>query len=152
MRRDTKIVFGVVAAIPVVILTAASLCSFAIAQGASMRWRVLFRFMCHGMPERCLELFGVAMPICARCVGVYAGLFAGLLLFLVLPALREKTVRIAAFVAVTPLALDGFTQLFGLRESTNPLRVATGIAAGLAFGIWVLTAVERRPEAVFTES
>lgn len=152
MRRDTKIVFGVVSAIPIVILTAATLCSYAIARGASPRWRIPFLFMCHGIPRRCLELFGVPMPICARCVGVYAGLFAGLLLFLAIPRVREKTMRVIAFIAVTPLAIDGFTQLFGLRESTNPLRVATGIAAGLAFGIWVLSAVERKNEPVFTES
>jgi len=146
MKRDTKIVMGVVAAIPAAILSASTLCAWAIAQGASMRWRVLFRIMCHGIPERCLYLFGVPMPICARCVGIYAGLIAGLIAFRLLPMITEKAMRIAAFIAVTPLAIDGLTQLARLRESTNPLRLATGIAAGFAFGMWVLTAVERREE------
>jgi len=86
------------------------------------------------------------MPICARCVGIYAGLIAGLIAFRLLPMITEKAMRIAAFIAVTPLAIDGLTQLARLRESTNPLRLATGIAAGFAFGMWVLTAVERREE------
>ncbi len=40
-----------------------------------------------------------------------------------------------------PTALDGFTQLFGWRESTNLLRLATGFPYGLgyAYGIaWAL--------------
>jgi len=146
MKRDTKIVMAVVSAIPIVILSASAFCSWAIAHGASMRWRLLFRVMCHGIPSRCLELFGVPMPICARCVGVYAGLLAGLMAFWLLPIVTERVMRTIAFIAVTPLAIDGLTQLARLRESTNPLRLATGIAAGLAFGMWVLAAVERRGE------
>jgi len=152
MKRDTKIVMAVVSAIPIVILSASTLCAWAIAQGASMRWRLLFRVMCHGIPSRCVEVFGVPMPICARCLGIYAGLLVGLLAFRLLPWFTERAMRIAAFLAVTPLAIDGLTQLAGLRESTNPLRLATGIAAGFAFGMWALTAVERREEASLSTS
>ncbi len=152
MKRDTKIVLGFVAAIPAVILGASSLCSWAIAQGASMRWRLLFRMMCHGKVERCLALFGVPMPICARCTGIYLGMLGALLAFRIIPLLRERVMRKVAFVAILPLALDGLTQLTGLRESVNPLRIATGVVAGLAFGLWILSAVERRGEALFTTS
>jgi uncharacterized membrane protein len=150
MRRDTKIVFALVGAVPAVILAASVVCSWAIAHGASMQWRLLFRMMCHGIPHRCFELFGVPMPICARCTGIYVGMLGGMCAFLLLPLLRERVVRIAAFLAVTPLAIDGLTQLAGLRESVNPLRLATGLVAGLAFGFWILTAVEDRDEAVLT--
>jgi uncharacterized membrane protein len=67
-------------------------------------------------------------------------------------SMREKTTRVIAFVAVTPLAIDGLTQLTGFRESTNELRIATGLIAGIAFGLWILSAVERRDDAVFTAS
>ncbi len=146
MKRDTKIVLGFIAAIPTVILGAATLCTLAIAQGASMQWRLLFRLMCHGKVERCLTLFGARMPICARCVGIYAGMLLGILAFWAVPLLREKVMRGVAFAATVPLALDGLTQLAGLRESTNELRIATGVIAGLAFGLWILSAVERRKE------
>lgn len=152
MKRDTKIVLSVIAAIPALILSASTLCSWAIAQGASMKWRLLFRLMCHGIPERCIAMFGVPMPICARCVGIYLGLLAGLAAFWLVPLVTERAMRVAAFIAVTPLAIDGFTQLFGLRESTNPLRLSTGIIAGLAFGMWVLAAVERRGERAMVTS
>ncbi|HEX8619266.1 MAG TPA: DUF2085 domain-containing protein [Thermoanaerobaculia bacterium] len=150
MKRDTKIVLGAVASIPTVILSLSALCTWAIAHGASMKWRLVFRTLCHGKPERCLYLFNVPMPICARCAGIYAGVLAGLALFGILPWLRERTMRMIAFAALTPLALDGLTQLTGLRESTNPLRIGTGLVAGLAFGLWVLSAVERQADTKFT--
>ncbi|MGN6186809.1 MAG: DUF2085 domain-containing protein [Thermoanaerobaculia bacterium] len=148
MKRDTKIVLAFIAAIPTFILGMAALCSFAIAHGASMKWRLAFRLMCHGMERRCLELFDVPMPICARCVGIYAGMLVGIAFFLVIPWLRERVMRRVAIAAVAPLALDGLTQLAGLRESNNSLRVVTGVIAGLAFGLWVLSAIERRDDAV----
>ena len=147
MKRDTKIVLAFIAAIPTAILGAATLCTWAIAQGASMQWRLLFRLLCHGRVERCLELFGAPMPLCARCVGIYAGMLLGILAFWAVPLLREKVMRGVAFAAVTPLAIDGLTQATGLRESTNELRIATGLIAGLAFGLWILSAVERRKDA-----
>jgi len=147
MKRDTRIVLTVIAVIPAVILGAATLCTWAIGHGASMQWRMLFRLMCHGKVERCLELFGAPMPICARCVGIYAGMLLGILAFWAVPLLRERVMRGVAIVAALPLALDGLTQLTGLRESTNELRIATGVIAGLAFGLWILSAVERREDA-----
>ena len=152
MKRDTRIVFAFTGAIPALILAASAVCSWAIAAGASMQWRLLFRMICHGRVERSLELFGVPMPICARCTAIYAGLMIGLVGFWLFRHVREKVMRVVAFVAVTPLAIDGLTQLAGLRESTNTLRIATGLIAGIAFGMWILSAVERRDDAVFTAS
>jgi uncharacterized membrane protein len=152
MKRDTKIVLGVVTAIPTAILGLATACTWAIANGASERLRLLFRVMCHGLPRRSFELFGTPMPLCARCVGVYVGLILAILSFAIVPYLRERVMRTVAFVAVLPLALDGLTQLTGLRESTNELRVATGLLAGAAFGLWVLSAVERRNDDALTSA
>jgi uncharacterized membrane protein len=150
MKRDTKIVLAFVGSIPALILAASSLCSWAIASGASMKWRVLFRVMCHGRVERSLLLFDIPMPICARCTGIYLGLLAGLAGFWLIRFVSEKSMRIAAFIAVTPLAIDGLTQLSGFRESTNTLRMATGLVTGLAFGLWILAAVERRGDTELT--
>lgn len=150
MSRDTRIVFAFTAAIPAAILGAAALCSWVISAGASMQWRLLFRLMCHGRVERCIELFGAPMPICARCTGLYLGALGGLVAFMFVRGLRERALRIAALVALTPLALDGLTQATGLRESTNGLRIATGLIAGMAFGLWILSVVEDRDATAFT--
>jgi uncharacterized membrane protein len=135
----------VLPAIPVAVLTAVLSVTWAIAHGASERWRLLFRPLCHGIPERCLTLWGVAMPICSRCTAIYAGLLAGLLLFHLLPRVRERVMRRVMFAGTLPLALDGISQALGLRTSTNELRIATGLLASLLFGIWVLNAIEDVP-------
>jgi uncharacterized membrane protein len=152
LKRDTKIAAAVFLAIPVVILTAASMTTLAIAHGASMQWRLLFRLTCHGIPRRCLTIDGVPMPICARCTGIYLGLIAGLVTFAAAPWLRERWLRVAAWIAVLPMAIDGITQAFGLRESNNSLRLATGITAAFVFGLWALSGVEHREDQRFTAS
>ena len=145
MRRDTKVAAAVLPAIPIAVLTAAFACTWAVAHGASERWRMLFRLLCHGIVERCITVWGAAMPICARCTAIYAGLLAGLLLFRVLPHFSERFMRRLMYLAAVPMAIDGLTQASGLRTSTNPLRIATGLLASFVFGWWVLTAIEDVP-------
>lgn len=142
MKRNTRIVAVVLALIPAWILGASTLCTWAVAHGASSNWRLLFRVMCHGIARRCFELWGVPMPICARCTGIYIGMFAGLVLFAVLPRIEERVARWALGIAIIPMAIDGLTQLAMLRESTNSLRLETGLAAGTALVFWALSAVE----------
>jgi uncharacterized membrane protein len=142
MSRDTKIAGAVFAGIPAVMLSASTLCTWAIAHGASRSWRLLFRAFCHGIESRCLELWGVPMPICARCTAIYAGFALGLIAFVILPRVEERLLRIAVWAAATPMAVDGITQALRLRESTNGLRIATGSMAAFAFGFWVLSAIE----------
>ena len=59
MKRNTRIVAVLIALMSSAILVASTLCTWAIAHGASMRWRLLFRALCHGIPKRCLELWSV---------------------------------------------------------------------------------------------
>lgn len=142
MSRETRIAGSVFLGIPVVMLSASALCAWAVAHGASRNWRLLFRPVCHGIESRCLELWGVPMPICARCTALYLAFAAGLIAFVVLPRIEARLLRIALWVAVAPLAVDGISQALRLRESTNGLRIATGSIAGFAFGLWVLSAIE----------
>jgi uncharacterized membrane protein len=152
VRRDTLIAAGALAAIPIVILSLAVLCTYAEAHGASPLLRLPFRLICHGIRHRCLFLFGTRMPICSRCVGIYLGLFAGIAAFLVMPWVRERVLRVAASAAALLMFADGFTQLLRLRESTNTLRLATGFPFAFLFVMWALSAIERRDERVFTTS
>jgi uncharacterized membrane protein len=143
VKRDTWIVAAVLAGVAGAMLGGSLVCAWAIAHGASMNWRWLFRLFCHGIPRRCLYVWGVPMPICARCTAIYGGALAGIVLFRIGPRLSEFTARMIMFAFAIPMAIDGLTQLTTLRESNNTLRVATGIASGIGFAWWSLTAVER---------
>jgi uncharacterized membrane protein len=152
VRRDTKITAAVLSSVPLAILGLSSVCAWAVAHGASPRWRMLFRLFCHGIERRCLTLFDVAMPICARCTGIYTGLLAGLAIFVFRPSITRRFAAVALAIATAALALDGLTQATGLRESTNTLRLITGLGAGIAFGIWVLSAIEHHRTEDFASS
>jgi uncharacterized membrane protein len=82
---------------------------------------------------------GWKLAFCERDTAI----FVGLLLFGGLYAARWRRYNIRHLTYVgyallaAPMAFDGFTQLFGLRESTWELRVATGLLFGLA-SAWFL--------------
>ena len=86
------------------------------------------------------------MPICARCTAIYIGLIAGAAAFLIAPWIPTRLLRVTMWIALLPMAFDGFTQLARLRESTNTLRIATGFPAAFFFVMWAMSAVERRHE------
>ncbi|MGC8828076.1 MAG: DUF2085 domain-containing protein [Anaerolineae bacterium] len=88
----------------------------------------LFHRICHQEPARSLWIAGYPMAICARDVGLYGGLWLGLLI-----ALWRRTFipGWAVLLCILPMVLDGGTQLLGLRESTNALRLVTGGLAGV---------------------
>ena len=85
-----------------------------------------FGLICHQLPERSFHLFGYEMAYCERCFAIYGGtLLLGLLY-----GASKRTVRPATLIECgvlsLPMAIDGFTQLFGWRQSNWELRVITG--------------------------
>jgi uncharacterized membrane protein len=86
------------------------------------------------------EGVGYKLPVCSRDVAIY---FAMLLGTIALPFLQkiesqdwpDKKILIAAAV---PIAIDGATQLLGLRESSNSLRLITGFIIGIVLPFYLL--------------
>lgn len=78
-----------------------------------------------------LSLLGRELRLCARCSGYVVGLAAPALLSADPTALSPAARLPALILLAAPLALDWVTQSWGLRESTNPVRLATGILMGL---------------------
>jgi uncharacterized membrane protein len=92
---------------------------------------------CHQMPERSFFLFGHKMCYCQRCCAIYSAIFLfGLLYPLVSRVVRRPLRWRWMFLLWMPMALDGFTQLFGWRESNWQLRVLTGVLFALSC-VWV---------------
>ena len=96
------------------------------------------RFVCHARPERSFSFRGKKLPICSRCTGFYAFMIAGLAGgFLLLQAgdISYFILFAVTMVTLTPMAVDGLTQLLGGRESDNYTRLITGGLAGAVIGI-----------------
>ena len=75
------------------------------------------------------------MPFCTRCTAIWLGLAIGLgwMVFYTME-LTEKFVY-AILLALLPIGVDGVGQLFGFWESTNVLRLLTGLPAGFICGV-----------------
>ena len=143
MKRNARIAAVALGSAAAGVLSAALLCTLAIAQGASMRWRLPFRALCHGIISRCLTIQGAPMPICARCSAIYAGLVIGSMLFAATwKWIDPRIMRALLVLAAVPIGVDGLTQAFGLRESTNVLRLATGCPVALMFALWLLATLQ----------
>lgn len=88
--------------------------------------------LCHRIPERTVPFFGLEKFLCSRCVGVLVGMAVGVTL---LVSGLHSGLGTAVLLSI-PIACDGCTQLMGLRESSNPLRMATGFLFGLTANHW----------------
>lgn len=96
--------------------------------------------LCHQLPERSFFGGGVQLPVCARDAGIYFGFMLSMGLVAVLhrkerPAEMPRWwVGVAMGLMALSMAWDGFTSYAGLRQTTNDLRLITGLAAGWAAG------------------
>jgi uncharacterized membrane protein len=80
---------------------------------------------------------GYKMAYCQRDAAIYTSILIGGLAFsLVRKNLKPLPLKIYV-VSLIPFALDGLTQLFGLRESTPLLRIITGSIFGIAT-VWLV--------------
>lgn len=94
-------------------------------------------WICHRRPDRTFSIRGRRFPVCSRCTGIYVGAFSYFLIAYLTPIKYTAILVIIAILITTPTILDGLTQLLGLRESNNLLRLLTGLPAG--FGLGILT-------------
>ncbi|UXM84691.1 DUF2085 domain-containing protein [Methanococcus aeolicus] len=80
------------------------------------------------------------MAVCARCFGIYTGFLLGMLIYPIVKKLNNfKTPnKWYLIMALIPMGIDGTTQLIGLRESFNELRLITGFMAGFIGVFYIL--------------
>ncbi len=99
--------------------------------------------VCHQIASHSLFLAGHQMPLCARCSGIYLGALTALLLLTVLHPLAgalpaPRLMPMLSFMFST-MVLDGINSTLqslpgatALYETTNWLRLITGVLAGIA--------------------
>ncbi len=94
-------------------------------------------FFCHQIFSRHFYLLGNPLAFCQRDLAIYTSMFAGGLLFGLVRRRLPPLPWVAYGILILPMAIDGFTQLFGWRESTWELRLLTGALFGLS-SVWLL--------------
>jgi uncharacterized membrane protein len=100
-------------------------------------------YVCAQIPSHSFYMFGHQFGLCARNLSIYSSMFLSSLIF-VLSKKRIPGIPWWLWVLlILPMAIDGTTQMFGLRESTWELRVLTGTLFGLGSIWFVLPLMEK---------
>ena len=99
--------------------------------------------ICHQFPSRCYYIFGSNVGLCARCFSAYLGVLITLIFFSIFYINISLFNRfILGILLCVPLFIDGFTQYYQLRTSTNILRTITGLLAGTGITILIYSWTE----------
>lgn len=100
--------------------------------------------ICHRIPTRSFHVHDRALPLCARCTGIYLGVMLGALVYAFsgrLRASRLPPLRVLAVLGLfgAAIALDGINSYLSLFDFYTPiytphntLRLFTGLFAGAA--------------------
>lgn len=108
--------------------------------------------ICAQIPSHSFYILGHQLGMCARNMGIYTSMFVGGLAF-VLSKKRLPGIPWWVWVLlILPMAYDGLTQMFGLRESTWELRLLTGILFGAGNMWFALPFIQRTVTQMMTQA
>ena len=93
--------------------------------------------VCAQIPSHSFYILGHQLGMCARNISIYGSMVLGGLIFILSKKRLPGIPWWVWVVMLLPIAWDGITQMFGLRESTWELRVLTGTLFGLG-NIWFI--------------
>jgi len=94
-------------------------------------YRALMTFggiICHQRAERSPHLFGVQLPLCWRCSGIFVG--SCILIFWLITRKKLPPLRLS-FILALLMPLDVFTAMFGIWSGDNSVRFITGALWGI---------------------
>ncbi len=100
---------------------------------------MILQIPCHRRSDRSFLKLQKCIPLCARCTGMLIGILMFPIYFYI--TLSFLFAIILSFSAQIPLLIDGFTQKWKWRSSTNLLRVTTGVLSGNGMGLFILSSV-----------
>lgn len=110
----------------------------------SILWNIGYS-LCHQIPDRSFQIGGLQLPVCARDTGTYIGFMAVLFLFVGLQRYRssklpDKAIIAVAFIGMVFYAFDGLSSYLGFRDTTNEIRLLSGLAFGSGVSMILLSA------------
>lgn len=95
----------------------------------------VLHYICAQIPSHSFYIFGHQLGFCERNLSIYTSMFVGGLIFVLSKKRLPGIPWWVWLLMILPMAWDGLSQMFGLRESDWILRVITGSLFGFA-NIW----------------
>lgn len=110
--------------------------------GVGLRWagspsladliELPWRLVCHQLPGRTLSLAGAPLPLCSRCLGLWAG--ASVAAALAWPPVPARWLRWAVPAALGLMGVEVATQELGLHPVWHPTRLLSGLLVSVPVG------------------
>ncbi len=91
--------------------------------------------LCNGRPERAPHIGSFCFPLCWRCTSIIAGYSV---CYWTKPVFLSSHIILGLIISIgliIPCAYDGVRQVLSDYESSNPLRIITGLLAGIGMSI-----------------
>jgi uncharacterized membrane protein len=98
--------------------------------------------LCHQKADRSFFINGNQMAFCSRCTAIFLGLAIGLGFMVFYKIELNEKFLILIIIGIVPIAIDGIGQMFGLWESTNLVRLITGVLIGFVCGIAIALIID----------
>jgi len=96
------------------------------------------------------DIYGYKFGVCSRDTAIYLGLiFAPLIYFILSKKIKSTPHILFAVLFLIPMGIDGLGQLLGFWESTNVMRLITGLIAGFGIGFFlysILVDIDKKRE------
>jgi hypothetical protein len=112
--------------------------------------------VCHQRPERSFRVWGLQMPVCARCTGIYAGAAAGALAMVAWAWSRRRAGqggsppgawRRRLLAAAAPTAITLGLEWSGAAGVSSLARALAGVPLGVVVSWLVVDAIRSEPVA-----
>ena len=94
--------------------------------------------VCHQLPDRSFHIGAAQLPVCARCVGLYAGFLASFLI-----TFPVRRARLALLAGAIPTAVTVASEWLGIWQPSNLARALAGVSLGAAVAFVVVDAVAK---------
>lgn len=91
--------------------------------------------LCHQKAERSFFINRNQMPFCSRCTAIWLGLAVGLGFMVFYKMELNEKFLFLILIGIVPIGIDGVGQFLQLWESTNIIRLITGLLVGIVCGI-----------------
>jgi len=121
----------------------------------SFPWNLVYSAgdrLCHQKAERSFFINDNQMPFCSRCTAIWLGMAIGLGVIIFYKISLDEKFLIAIVLGMVPIGVDGVGQLFNFWESTNVIRVITGLMIGIVCGIAIGLIIDEFSEFRSTKS
>ncbi|MCA1054511.1 DUF2085 domain-containing protein [Rossellomorea aquimaris] len=96
---------------------------------------------CHRIPERSLTVGSYQFPLCYRCMGIMLGMGFGIMVNWIY--FRASLFMVLGACLLIPMLIDGYTQKWKWRSSTNFLRLTTGVMFGWGLAVEIVYVAQR---------